>query len=236
MTKYARNLSRYTFFALALANIMALALTFLSINISYVDAVQNFTEFSQRLLFDIFFVTAAAVSFMKLRFISKKAWISTSAILSLSRLFYMLPYSYLYFEYNGYDTLESITLALAAGAFDFILTLAITLSLSFVAAFVLSRSADADAKDSFGLFDFSRGPVRSAFVMALIIFIYNLIREIIVTVDYLIEYAGTYRVGEIVYMVFTYLFMLVSLVLMHIVGALLIRVFSRRLSTEGVED
>ena len=233
MTKFARKLSRYTFFALALANIMALTLTILS-NISYVDSLQNFTTFSQRLLFDLFFIAAATVSLMKLRFVSKRAWLSTAAFLSLSRLFYMLPYSYLYFENNGYDTLESVTLALAECALDFILTLVIILLLSLVAEFLLSRSADAN--DNFGLFDFSRGPVRAAFVMALIIFIYDLIREIIVTVDYLIEYAGTYRFGEIIYMVFTYLFMLLSLILVHIAGALLIRICSRRLSSGDAEN
>lgn len=235
MTKYARTLSRYTFIALALLNILALALTFLSINISYVDAVQNFTEFFQRMLFDLFFIIAAAVVFLN-RFVSTRKWLFSALPLSLTRIFYIIPYSYLYFEYTWYDTRESLLLALAQGALDFLLTLVIVLLLSLAAAFLFSHTKGADEKKSFALFDFSSGYVRAAFAMSLAVFLYDLIGEVIKTVDYLIEYAGTYRTGEIIYIIFTYLFMLVMLLLMHTVSALIIRVGARRLSDEDAEN
>ena len=235
MAKYARTLTRYTFIALALLNFLALALTFLSINISYVDAVQYFTDFFQRMLFDLFFIAAAAVVFLN-RFASTRKWLFSALPLSLTRIFYIIPYSYLYFEYTGYDTRESLLLALAQGALDFVLTLVILIALSLAAAFLFSHATGSDEKKSFALFDFSSGYVRAAFAMSLAVFLYDLIGELVNTVDYLIEYAGTYRTGEIIYIIFSYLFMLAMLVIMHTVGALIIRGGARYVFREDVSD
>ena len=65
------------------------------------------------------------------------------------------------------------------------------------------------------LFDFSNLTIFSIFSAAGAIFIYNMIFEIIDTVDYLIRYQGSYRIDEIIYIAVSYIVILASLFISH---------------------
>jgi hypothetical protein len=65
-------------------------------------------------------------------------------------------------------------------------------------------------------FDFSE-PISFAFFSgALILFVYSLVFEIIDTVKFIIEYNGIYRIGEILYIIFRYIFILAMLFISQI--------------------
>lgn len=62
-----------------------------------------------------------------------------------------------------------------------------------------------------GVFDLSAPVSRGIFVAVFIEFVYGLVLEIIDSVNYLVEYAGGYAMGEIVYMMISYVMLLAEL-------------------------
>ena len=226
MTKNAKRLTRYSFLALAAANILAFGVTMLSFLFSFSDWATYLTSFGLALLQDVIMIVSAVIAMLNFELISKKSWLICSLALSMTRFFYLLPYDFLYFEYNGYDTGESITLALVQSILEVALTFGIILLISFVAHSITSRIAHSGKQQPVAEltkrapFDFSDRYAVAVFSMAAMVFIYNLITEIIDTVIYLVDYAGTYRTGEIIYIVFCYVFILISLLVAHSVGFL----------------
>lgn len=79
--------------------------------------------------------------------------------------------------------------------------------------------------------------VNSTFIASLVRFGYSLIREVYTTVDYLIEYAGTYRTEEILTMIAGYAVLLAELVLATAVTGLVRRlILKRETEKDGESD
>lgn len=67
-------------------------------------------------------------------------------------------------------------------------------------------------------FDFSNPATVGIFVPAFIQFVLYLIPEITTTADYLKTYAGYYRTNEIIYMIVSFLFILASMLVTHLIA------------------
>ena len=65
-------------------------------------------------------------------------------------------------------------------------------------------------------FDFSEPLNVAFFAGCLVIFVYNLVTEIIDTVNFIAEYSGIYQAGEIIYIIFRYIYILALLFLTQI--------------------
>ena len=88
----------------------------------------------------------------------------------------------------------------------------------------------AEGRKSFGTtdnmgkaFDFSHPLVAGIFAVAFGEFVIHLVREIVDTVAYLVDYAGYYRIGEIVFITISFLFILVELFASHAINYALIK-------------
>ncbi len=148
-------------------------------------------------------------------------------IFTLPCLIYALPYNYLDFFYAELNTPDAILLSLLYSLLKVAVSFAEGLLLFLLMIFVLKKLAKAPIKNQNDLFSLLSAeryfnfdvPINAAvFSAALARFIYNLGFEIYDTVLYLIKFSSSIRPEEIIYMVVSYIFILATLVLSHMIA------------------
>jgi len=143
---------------------------------------------------------------------------------SLARFVFIYPYFYLYFIDRNLLTEESLIVSLpfslgivlidfVAVSFLFFVIYIVTDLLSRRCNRLFSECVDTATSP----FDFSEEFTVGTFFAGVLIFIINLVREVIDTVSYLIAYAGEYRLGEILYIVVSFIMILAELILCQLV-------------------
>ena len=149
-----------------------------------------------------------------------------SLYLVLSRLFYTVPYYYLYHIYVGYDSVESILASLLVSVLICVVTYLWILLLMLIGNVALSfkcKKIGASQPSSlceYELIDLNSPATFATLAMIFVAFIAELAEEIINTVTYLIDYSGTYRTSEIIYIVFCFVFLIVKLLFTHILSVI----------------
>ncbi len=84
---------------------------------------------------------------------------------------------------------------------------------------LISAKAKIDAyPEQSGVFDFSNALCAGLFAPAFIQFLVYFVQETITTVDYLKSFVGNYRAGEILYMIFSFLFIFASMLVTHVIN------------------
>ncbi len=187
-------------------------------------------------------ILAAATGFALFAGDLKKSAIA-SLVLAAPRLFYLLPYYYLYEIAYGNNSLESLGLS---SLITLVMVIALTihiflliLIMHFVTLFVrarqlapkhrpgkqnkderqmLRRQAWQELSEQIehkALYDLSVPVTAGIFSAALLDFIYLLVLEVINAVKYLSEYSGSYTLEEIGLMAASFLFILLKLILAH---------------------
>jgi hypothetical protein len=153
--------------------------------------------------------------------------------LTLPRLIYTVPYFYLYYIYQGFDSMESLALlSLRSAVFLLIFTLELLL-LYYGARLILKLTRRGEALDfskPLPFFDTATASAFAILMISFIKFILNIISEIVDTVTYLIDYAGEYHADEITYMILRYLFILASLLITHLLLILFERTRAKKLT------
>lgn len=87
----------------------------------------------------------------------------------------------------------------------------------------LNRKSFGSANEIGGMFDFSCPLVAGIFAAVFGEFVINLVREIIDTVTYLVDFAGYYRIEEIVTITALFLFLMIELFALHAINYALIK-------------
>ena len=142
---------------------------------------------------------------------SKKAAYLALIPFSAVRVVYFLPYFYLQFIFDGYDSVESLLFGALSALGEATIAYAFTLLIFGVMLLVVKKANRGRASLEDIIFkkttlDF-KNPLSLAFaIVSLLGFSYYFIYEIIDTVVILISYSGTLTLGEIAYMFFAYLF------------------------------
>lgn len=142
---------------------------------------------------------------------------------TLPWLIYLLPYNAYKYAYGGLVIEDVIYYALIETAFVlfmlYLLTLFLTLIMATAAYFFMrtkkmpfKRSAILSGSDPL---DFSTPSAIGIFAGCIPLFLYNLIKEIVYTVDFIGYADGVYETGEIIYMVIKYVFILGMLLLSY---------------------
>ena len=138
----------------------------------------------------------------------------------LSRVLYFMPDYYLYYIERGLDTGESIAMSAIVTFFECAALYGFALLLFLLARWILLRYAGENAREkaadetaTFAPFDFENPASRSLFSVSFAYFCLQTIIELIRTVSYLIESAGTYTLEEILTIVFSFLFHLCALLI-----------------------
>lgn len=151
--------------------------------------------------------------------------------LSFSHLIYFFPYYAFEYAYQGYEIgavlLFSFLTSVLAIAIEYVKMLV----LLFIIIFVFQKIDKSKEKGNFEIRTAilaKRNPLdlqipvnTAVFSSAFLIFSVKLVCEIIDTVIFLIDYSGTYRLNEIFYIAFRYIFLLSLLLLSHLAVSLL---------------
>jgi len=142
---------------------------------------------------------------------------SKMIIFVLYRLIYLLLYYYIFYIEAGYDTTDSIILSLLHSFIILLLTYGECIILLWVCVFI-TKKVSRGASDAFisGLsasspFDLSVPLTLGIFAAAAVRFVTNLTVEIVNTVIFIIDFSGSIRLGEVFYIVFSFIFVLLIL-------------------------
>ena len=213
MKLYSKNL----FTKASLLLVLGYFLTFLSFyfaNVLFADKAffAYLWYFIQKATFLLFPLIAALLALIADAYIGLKKVFAVLIPLSLPKLIYSLPYYYLYFVYDPfYDSIDALLYSLIQSTIECIFTYAFTLIVFFVMRFILDsiskknepRSALLTKKTAL---DFGDSVSVTFMITSLLSFLYFFIVEIVDTVSVISKYSGRLRGGEIVYMVFSYVF------------------------------
>ncbi len=143
---------------------------------------------------------------------------------SLTEILYLFPYRAFELAYEGYEITETLLFSLVITVITVILNYAKTALLLFIIIFLTRIFAKPRGNEKFSFksaiyescaFDFEKPLTKGIFGAALTVFIFATVSEIIDTVSYLLNYAGTYRASEILYILFRYIFILAMLIISH---------------------
>lgn len=140
-------------------------------------------------------------------------------VISLTQILYVTPYLYLRCINQGYDSIESLVMGLIGSLPEIIVFYGGAVLISFIIKFITKiRKQDfSEQLESTVLFDFDNGACLGVFAAAALGFFYLLVMEVIDTVAFLIEYAGDYTVGEIVYICVCFTVDLAALFIYHLI-------------------
>jgi len=143
---------------------------------------------------------------------------------SLCTILYTFPYRAFEFAYEGYEITATLLLALFEAVVAITVNCIEIIVLLLLIIFVTKIIAKSKAIPNFVFnaalcekdpFDFDKPLTSGIFSAACAVFVYSLITEIIDTISFLVNYSGTYRIGEILYILFRYVFILGMLIISH---------------------
>ncbi len=199
----------------------------------YIGTYLVFREIIERIVGFIIPTTAATAIFSAERNTGVGKRILRSVALAACSAVYDLPCYYLYMLSYGYDSAESIGLSMLMTVGDIIMRAVGILLLVILAEFVSCRMArrnvcegeisdGGSARDSVSenmlgdYFDLTHPATAGILSIAIGQLAIFLISELYNTVTYLIEDAGMYGTGEIVYIMATYIGLLCMMVICHL--------------------
>ena len=185
----------------------------LSLLIYDFDVIYYYLYFFERFILLAVPVVAAAI--MVRRCGTRGEVIKTCACISLCRLVVFIPFFYLEYVYGMFDSLEALLLSLLSSLAAVIVYFGVTLAIYAVMKAIISKGG---AKFPTPLFDLSANATKAVFLVSLVIFIINLAFEIYSTVLFIIENGTIYYIDEIVLIFFSYVFLAVLLLGIHLLG------------------
>ncbi|MBE6645503.1 MAG: hypothetical protein E7612_09060 [Ruminococcaceae bacterium] len=183
-------------------------------------------------------VAASCVLFvLSAKYNIKKTFLN-SLFFSLTWILYFFPYYA--FEY-AYEMLDIYTVLAFSAIHTVFMTLVIYIEITilyllmiFLTEKIAKRSGIPYRREEIlkksNALDFSNPITVGVFSASAAVFVYNLTNEIIDTVSFLLDVEGAYESGEIIYIVFRYLFILALLMLSHFAAMLIKNKLSDRIN------
>ncbi len=187
---------------------------------------------------------AAMLMLIILAYSGYKRSLIFGALITLSRIFYYLPWYYMYYIYNmGFDSLESIFFSLLTSvAFAILAYLEAVLFFGIaVGVLYLSRRGEGDAlpylrgaMPHHDALDVTRGAGMLLGVISLVAFVRRALIITVDTVTFFINHGANYRPNEVISILIDYLYALLLLIITHLViCALKKRIIKARLTDEA---
>lgn len=129
-----------------------------------------------------------------------------TALISLTRLAYTIPYYYIYYVADVFNTSESIILSLLVSLL-FVISAFLQTFVCIIILSVIEKRANKTSLDRTRakLFNIDDHLNFGALLCTVISFVIFFVREVINTAEYLIDNAGGYRLDEILTIVIAYL-------------------------------
>ncbi len=172
----------------------------------------------------------AALIYLLYKNYGRRTALLSALVISSARAFYSLPYYYILFIYNyGYDSIESILLSLSATVLVIIVTvLGIALSIGiylFVMKMICKHSGDdivselTKPDEKTNIFDFLARANLPILTFSLSRFAFSLVRELIDTITFFVEYLSDYRPMEIITILLNFVLLFILLVLSYLISS-----------------
>ena len=167
--------------------------------------------FAQKLTYLLPLLVTAMVTLALYAVYGKKVAFLALIPFSLVRMIYFLPYLYLQFIFDGFDSVESVTYGALTALGEAALAYALSLLVFGVMLFIVKKANAGRAPLDEIVFtkttlDF-KNPLSVAFaIVSLVGFSYYFISEIVDTVVILVSYSASLTAGEIAFMLFSYVF------------------------------
>ena len=234
MIKYdTKKVALYSFLIYAVANLLTYALSHVAYLLANDVLGAIFEYVSYYLTKSLEFVAPpiiATVCYIILASNGKRSAILSALAISSARVFYTLPYYYVTFVTGyAYDSIESLCLSAVASAFVIFLTLLgvfISIAIYAVILRITDKNKDKQYDLSESAFDTSSPTIdflakgnRAILVFALARFAFSLVKEIIDTVMFLIEFRADYRAGEIITMLASFILLFLLLIVSYLLSA-----------------
>lgn len=164
-------------------------------------------------------IFAAALMLTRIQSTSKS--LLTALIFALPRLVYLIPYYYLDYVYDIYDSKEAILLSLATSAVVIIVVALKILLLHAIMRLFLRRAGIVEPTFPIRPLDLDSPATFGILIASLLVFLIELGLEIYDTVLFFIEAGTHYRTGEIISIVGSYVFLIAAFILTHAISCLL---------------
>ena len=152
-----------------------------------------------------------------------------------TRCIYLLPYFYIKYVMGIFDSLDSILLSIPS-ALIFILIITVKVYFYYlIMKLVMFRENKKNKEGSLPLdaLDFGNPTVLAILCASAVRFLLYLGREIYDTVVFVIDYGKTIKTGEIVYMVITYVYLIIFFLFLHFIAC---KIYARRPKRTPEED
>jgi len=200
MELYKKTKLRTLIFTL-LSSILSFALFFLKMSFSFESELAYYAPYFAEYFLDSFTTALVAFALLAGRGSESHGGRMLSALkLSLPRLVYLVPYYYLYYMRQGYDSIESLSLLSIRSLLAIALFIIEALVYYAVACFITRKSAHGwDFCEASGMFDLSVPVTRAIFSVCFLKFVFNLVSEAVDVIVYLIDYERFYSTNEIYY-------------------------------------
>ena len=203
--------------------------TFLSFYFSYVlfydkSFFSYLWYFVQKSTFLLLPLVSATLILIEESYCGMKSALIKLIPLSFAKAIYSLPYYYLYFVYDIYDSIEALSFAFIQSLVEVLLLYIFTFIIFFIMrsllkAFNKSTKSHGEILSKRTVLNFS-DPVSLTFMIsAVLCFLYFFVVEIVDTVSIISRYSARLRGGEIAYMVFSYFFDVLLLAVHYLVLA-----------------
>ncbi len=172
-------------------------------------------------------VLAAALLLTRERSIPKS--ILWAFLYSLPRLVYVIPYYYLRYVYDIYDSIEAISIAIPLSLLVIIiLSLKVLLFYTVIKLFIRRAGKCADELFPLRPFDLDNPAVIGILICSFINFLVNVGFEIYDTVLFFIDAGMSYKSGEILFIVLSYVILVIAFILTHIAASFFANLIKKR--------
>ena len=159
----------------------------------------------------------------------------SALILCSAHLFHNILYYYLYHLAYGYDSIESISISIPFSVFISALYALYAVALAYAAKLVyVRRGGDFKAlgERCFSLMPAS--PIDYAVLTVVFVqFGIRFVGELVETVIFFIEYADSYRIGELIYILGSFVYILITMLLGALIASLVYnKIIAKRISVD----
>ena len=221
------------------ATLILLLCYFLSFLIYYIpnfvvesEFLAYFSTFVRRCSYLLIPISAAYIAFIASSFLGVRWAVLRLIPMTLVRMIYLLPLFYLMLLSDGFDSQEGLLIGLALSLGEALIAYGLTILLFFAMRFIQGYKREGDRSCDLlpsDWLDFSNRTSLACALVSFAAFLYFFISEIVDTVLYIIKYSGYYRTGEIVYIIFSFVYDILLLFVYYLTFILIKRLLSKRI-------
>lgn len=221
------------------ATLILLLSYFLSFLIYYIpnfavesEVLAYISTFVRRCVYLLIPISAAYIALIGASFLGVKWAVLRLIPMMLVRMIYLLPLFYLMLLADGFDSIEGLLIGLGLSLGEALIAYGLTLLLFFAMRFIQGYKRDTDTSCDLlpsNWLDLSNKTNLACALVSLAAFLYFFVSEIIDTVLYIIKYNGYYRTGEIIYIIFSFIYDIALLFVYYLTFILIKRILSKRM-------